>query len=287
MKDSIRVLGLGLVFLSVGCQTQGNAPAEIVTLEQIQPAGSEESLRVQIEYDMGSLEISSNQADNIYSLNLDYDKARFAPEIQYRASNGYEGSLAVKLDTNSEPGIGFNGKSNFLDLDLSNSLPVVLDITTGVGESRLSLSGMRLTRLDLSADVGGTKISVYEPNIVECEHILLKNGVGSMQAVGLGNLNFERLYIEGGVGSAHLDFSGEWRRDAEINIKVGVGGILVKMPLGIGVIIDADRHFLSGVHLDGFTKRGSLYYSEKYDESTFRVNVKVSTGIGGFRLTWI
>jgi len=287
MKNPIGLLAIGLAILSVGCEIQGRVSAEVVTLDQSRPAGSEESLRVRIDYDIGRIEISSDQDENIYSLNLEYDKARFEARINYEASDGAEGTLDVELDATKKLGIGNNGKSNILDLNLTNGLPVSLKINSGVGESLLSLSGMKLTRLDFSAGVGGTKVTSYEPNTVECDSIHLENGVGSMEAVGLGNLNFERFHFEGGVGGADLDFSGEWRRDAEIRIEVGVGGVTVKMPRGIGVIVDAEKNFLSGLHLDGFVKRGSEYYSENYDESSVRVEVRVSTGIGGFKFTWL
>ena len=39
-------------------------------------------------------------------------------------------------------------------------------------------------------------------NEVACNRIHLENGVGSMEAVGLGHLNFESFHFEGGVGGA-------------------------------------------------------------------------------------
>jgi len=61
----------------------------------------------------------------------------------------------------------------------------------------------------------------------------------------------------------------------------------VKMPRAIGVEVNAEKHFLSGLHLDGFSKRNGRYYSENHDKAKFRVTIKVSTGIGGFRINWV
>jgi hypothetical protein len=287
MKNLIGALVIGIGLLSIGCQLEGHVPAEIVTMEQSQPAGGEESLRARIDYDIGRLEISSDQAENMYALNLEYDKARYEPRVSYETDGGREGLLEVELDTTRKLGFGNHGKTNILDLNLTNGVPVSLKINSGVGESRLSLSGMQLTNLDLSAGVGGTKITTYEPNAVACNRIHLENGVGSMEAVGLGHLNFESFHFEGGVGGADLDFSGEWQRDAQIRIEVGVGGVTVRMPRTVGVVVDADKNFLSGLHLDGFVKRGSEYYSESYDEAEIRIEVRVSTGIGGFKFSWL
>jgi hypothetical protein len=50
----------------------------------------------------------------------------------------------------------------------------------------------------------------------------------------------------------------------------------------------AERHFLSGLQLDGFEHEGGEdYYSEKYSEKKVRVTIVVKTGIGGFRISWI
>jgi len=50
--------------------------------------------------------------------------------------------------------------------------------------------------------------------------------------------------------------------------------------------VEAEKSFLSGMHLEGFTQRDSYHYSENYDSATIRLSVRVETGIGGFRITW-
>jgi hypothetical protein len=259
----------------------------MVSIEQSQPIGSEERLDAKIDFDIGSLEIASDQAPNIYSLNLDYDRIRFEPDIHYEAQGGAEGRLSVQLESTRKLGIRNRVETNRLRLNLTDSMPVILRLNSGVGESRLSLSGIKLTRLDLEAGVGGTKISAYEPNPVVCERISLENGVGSMEAVGLGNLNFRSLRFEGGVGGASLDFSGEWQEDAEVRIAVGVGGVTIRMPRDIGVRVDAEKNFLSGLQLEDLEKRGSDYYSRNYDSARIRISVRVTTGIGGFKFSWL
>ena len=108
-----------------------------------------------------------------------------------------------------------------------------------------------------------------------------------MEAVGLGNLNFRELEFEGGVGGADLDFTGQWKQDAQVRIQVGVGGVSVRMPRDLGVEVDAEKNFLSGIHLDGFVKRNYHYYSENYDTAKVRVFMRVTTGVGGFRINWV
>ena len=197
------------------------------------------------------------------------------------------GTFRFDLDSSHMIGIRRDSHENRLRLAFNGSVQCAWKVSAGVGGARLSLSGMKVSEMEFDAGVGGSQISSYEPNPVSCDHIRIRNGVGSVKGTGLGNLNFRQFEFEGGVGSANLDFSGEWRRDAEIRIRVGVGGISVLMPREVGVRLEAQKNFLSGLHLEGFTLRNDHYYSDNYDDTRFKVVMRVDTGVGGFKISWI
>jgi len=278
-----------ILLLLTGCGFDDRVPIEMVSINQTQPLGKEKSLDSTIRFDVGSLEITGAQrAAQLYSFDLEYDKASYQPEIRYdSALSGENGQLFFNLQSMHRTGIRRERHNNRLRLVFSDSIPLDLKVNSGVGDARLSLSGLKLSRIAFESGVGGAKISVYEPNSVSCEYVRLRNGVGSIDAVGLGNLNFRELEFEGGVGGADLDFTGEWKQSAEIRIQVGVGGVNLRMPREIGVRVEAEKHFLSGMHLEGFNQRGSYHYSANYDGAAMRVSVRVTTGIGGFKITWI
>jgi hypothetical protein len=272
-----------------GCYYEERVPVDMVTMDQSRPLENEKSLESTVRFDVGSLEIGAVQMpDSVYSLDLMYDRASYEPDIQYNSAfAGEEGRFNFSLESTHHKGIRKERYNNRLRVGFTESIPLKLRVSAGVGDARLLLSGIKLAQMDFESGVGGAKISAYEPNPIQCEYIRLKNGVGSIEAVGLGNLNFEELEFEGGVGGADLDFTGDWKQDASIRITVGVGGVNVRMPRQIGVRVEAEKHFLSGVHLEGFSQRNSTYYSENYDKAAVRVTVHVETGIGGFRITWL
>jgi hypothetical protein len=272
-----------------GCGFDQRVPIEMVQLSRTRTRVNEKSLESTIRFDIGSLEIIGERtAVSLYSLYLEYDKTSYTPDIQYRtARGGEEGRLSFSLQSTHTIGLRRERQNNRLRAALTDSIPVSLRVTTGVGDARLSLSGMKLERLDFESGVGGAKLSAYEPNGVPCEYVRLKNGVGAIEAVGLGHLNFRELEFEGGVGGADLDFTGEWKQNADVYIQVGMGGVNMRMPREIGVRVEAEKHFLSGLQLEDFNQRGSFYYSENYDKAAVRVSVKVATGIGGFKITWV
>jgi hypothetical protein len=285
MKYRYCILASMLAIPLSACYLEERVPAEMVSLNQSRPVNSERSLDADIRFDIGSLEISGGKGSTLYSLDLEYDKVSYEPELEYQP--GEAGRLQFKLESTHKLGIRSERQQNRLRLNLTEEVPVKLNINTGVGDARLQLSGIKVSELELESGVGGSRISSYEPNTVVCDRIRIKNGVGSMDAIGLGNLNFRELEFEGGVGGANLDFTGEWKQDAEVRVQVGVGGVTIRMPRDIGVRVEAEKNLFSGVHLEGFNKRDSLYYSENYDRAKHRVTVRVETGIGGFRVNWI
>jgi hypothetical protein len=285
MKHLFCLAAVLSAFLVAGCDFEERVPAEMVSMDQSRPLENEKSLSAEIRFDVGSVDITADRKPNAYSMDLEYDKSSFQPELRYEP--GEDGRLTFRLEGTHKSGIHAESQQNRLRLNLNQSVPVRLTLNTGVGDARLNLSGLKISDLHVEAGVGGSKISAYEPNTVSCNTIRIKNGVGAMDAVGLGNLNFRDFEFEGGIGGATLDFTGEWKQGADIRIQVGVGGVTMKVPRELGVRVEAEKHFLSGLHLDGFAKRDASYYSENYDKAKFRLSVRVATGVGGFRITWV
>ncbi len=277
------------LLMCAGCGFDERIAIEMSSMTQAQPLAKEKSLESKIRFDIGSLEITSgSKPTELYAFDLDYDKASYAPEVHYEtALGGEEGRFSFNLRSTQRSGIRKQKSNNRLRLAFNNSIPLSLDVEAGVGDARVLLSGMKIRRFSLESGVGGAKIAVYEPNPVTCDYVGIKNGVGGLEAIGLGNLDFRRLEFEGGVGGANLDMTGEWKRDADVRINVGVGGVNLKIPRDIGVRVETEKHFLSGVQLEGFSQRDSAYYSANYDNAKIRVSVRVQAGIGGLRVTWL
>ncbi len=277
------------LLLFAGCDFENRVPIEMAKMSQSQPLGKEKSLTSDIRFDIGTLEISGNpKSSALYTFDLEYDKASYSPDAQYSsAPGGAEGRFSFNLNSLHRGGLRRQRQSNRLNLTFSDSVPLSLKVNSGVGDARLSLSGIKLSSMEFESGVGGAKISAYEPNPIPCEYVRLKNGVGGFDAVGLGNLNFKEFEFEGGVGGANLDFSGEWKQNADVQIKVGVGGVNIRLPREIGVRVDAEKHFLSGVHLEGFNQKDSYYYSQNYDDAAIKISLSVEAGIGGLKISWL
>jgi hypothetical protein len=277
---------LAVTLLLSACNVSERVPVEMVGVDQSRPIGKETALQADIDIDVGTLEIQGDSPSNLYSYNLEYDKGGYEPELRYDAGNS---QLFLKLPSTHRGGIRSERNTNRLQLKLTEAIPLRLKVNMGVGEARLALSRLKVSRLDLEGGVGAARINTYDANPIICDEIRLRNGVGSLDAVGLGNLNFRVLDFEGGVGGANLDLSGAWKQDAEIRIQVGLGGMNLRVPRELGVRVTAEKHLLSGLQLENFRREGSSddYYSENYNQSKIRITVSVKTGIGGFKISWI
>ena len=262
----------------------------MVTASQNQPLQKEKTLDSTIRFDIGSLEITGEKSSGFpLFLRFGIRQGQFCTQTCATTPllTGRKAGFFSDLRALTKQEIHAQRLNNRLRLALSDSIPLKLQINAGVGDARLSLSGLKISNLDFESGVGEARVSAYEPNSIPCEHIKLKNGVGRLEATGLGNLNFRELEFDGGVGGATLDFTGEWKQNADIRIQVGVGGVNVRIPREIGVKVESAKNFLSGLHLEGFNKQDSFYYSENYDKAAIRVSIYIATGIGGLRITWI
>jgi hypothetical protein len=286
MRKWIGLLCILPVF--AGCDFKPYTPSEMETTQQSQVYDEEKTLNADVRFDVGTLEITRGKGtDSLYTFDLEYDKSGFEPDVQYNSDSTGEGRFSFRLPRIHKPGLQREGFSNSLRLQFNDSIPLDLKVDTEMANTRLSLSGLSVSRVVFESGVGGAKIYVYEPNPILCEFVRLKNGVGSIDAIGLGNLNFRELELEGGVGGADLDFSGNWRQDADVRIQVGLGGVHLRIPRSLGVRLETEKHFFREDQLEGFIQKGIDYYSENYEDAPVKVFMRVATHIGGLKITWI
>jgi hypothetical protein len=181
----------------------------------------------------------------------------------------------------------FRTVKSHADFHFNRNVPLELILKTGVGENRVDLSRLKIRELRVKAGVGEVDLTATEPGTEQCHRIEFQSGIGKFEAVGLGNLNFQSLDFQGGVGEATLDLTGNWKRSAEVDIKVGIGEVNVVLPSGVGAEVYAPKNFLSELSLHDFQKtQSNTYRSNNYDTTTYRLRFDVKSGIGGVNFRW-
>lgn len=284
-------LGLG----SPGCtwQVHDSRPAIIANLTDSRPWDGEKRLEVRVHFGEGHIIVGAGPENTLYNLDADYDSTRFKARLDYDAPSNH---LDIRLDSLHDGGdgenihLGFGSKNsskNRLNLRLSPKTLLSLTIKAGVGETKVDLSGLQTSELDLESGVSSTFLSCDTPNQTACERLHFRAGVGKFEALQLGNLHFRKMDFEGGVGSSQLDFSGQWHDDGDVSVKMGVGELVIKLPSQIGAEVHTEKSFLSGLHLDSFTKQGDRYISDNFQKTSQHVRFELKTGIGSIRVLWL
>src|SRR5690606_13653315 len=127
---------------------------------------------------------------------------------------------------------------------------------------------------------------VSSPNREHCESLSISVGAAQFEARDLGNLNADRLTLEGGVGEITLAFNGDWKRDLSVSIEMGLGSLTLVVPTNVGVRVIRDG-VLTSFDSEGLTKRGKVYTSEQWDSAEHKLTLDLDAALGSVKVRWV
>ena len=254
------------------------------TLKSSRQLWDDKPVAVNIEYGPGTLAVSPATTSMLYAMEIRYDKRYFVPVSEFDNSTR-KLSLGVRSNEESRKSINLKEGSRAA-IQLTREVPLDLKLQFGAGEAEIDLGGMRLRKLDLSTGASKTKVRFSAPNLISAEDVRIQSGAAELTVSGLGNLGAEHLDFQGGVGSATLDFSGKWNRNATASVQMGVGSITLRLPRGLGVQVNRSS-FMSSFDAPGLTKRGNSYFSSDWDRAPHRLTVNVNAAFGSIDVDWI
>jgi hypothetical protein len=239
----------------------------------------EELLRVDLEYGAGRLDVGPGATGMLYRTNLRYDAESFRPRVDY-ASN------RLRVGIQGQDGKPRRPKSSHLDLRLGPDLPLDLELKFGAAEANLELGGLRIRKGEISTGASKTTLRISRPNLEVCELFELHVGAAKFHAFGLGNLNAERLDVEGGVGEVILDFTGAWRSDLRASVKMGLGSLTLQVPRGLGLRVSKEG-FLAPFDSQELIKRGNAFYSPNWQSADHRLSLDIEAAFGSIKVVWV
>jgi hypothetical protein len=257
------------------------------TMSSARQLQGESRLTVDVRYGVGEFRLAPTTGGELYRMELRYDEERFIPVRDYQPESG-----TLRLGTRSRDQAHVSlGRTEgddppYLDVALTDAVPLALTLELGAVTSRVDLGGLRLRRFTYRTGASETRLRFSRPNAVACEEMVLEVGAAQLNASGLGNANCARLRVSGGVGEVSLDFSGQWRQSLDADVNVGVGSLRLRVPRDVGVAVELNR-FLASFDAPGFTKRGDTWYSENWDRARQRLTMRVNASFGGIEMTWL
>jgi hypothetical protein len=271
---------LGLCLWAGALQAQTMRP--FTTFRQLH---GETRLNARVEYGAGSLRIEPGEPGQLYRMNLSYDEARFVPVSDFDASSG---TVVLGLRAAGEGGVRVVSSKQLNQLAtiaLSPRADLALDLSLGAVDADVELGGLRISDLDLKTGASRATLRFSRPNGMRCRHASVSAGAAEVSVFGLGNSRCDRVEFEGGMGRVLLDFTGTWTSNSQVEVKMAMAELTLRLPRRVGVRLTMDK-FLSSFEPSGLVRRGDSLISPNYDGADHRLDLALTTAMGGVRIEW-
>lgn len=281
---------LGILFLSF----LSPAPAQEKLVSRV-PLGEKRLVVIEIEGAAGTITLKKNPSEDLFVVTRVAAKREDSDpmaKVSYRESDGV-GYLTVNLGEEGKKNVdalasllsGASGRT--WNLLVSDRVPVALSFKLGAGNAKLDLTGIRMQSLSIDAGAGSIRVYVDNPNPEMAKHVSLSAGVGSIESRKLGNLRFQELDIEGGLGSYKLDCRGDLRDGARIRTDIGLGSMMVLLPTEVGARAIAQKRWYNSTSLSRFIRDSDDSYSTpNYETAAKRVHLNLESGLGSVSVRW-
>ncbi|NOX38864.1 MAG: hypothetical protein GXO78_15150 [Calditrichaeota bacterium] len=176
---------------------------------------------------------------------------------------------------------------NECNLRFTPNIPISLILEFGVVKGEVELGGLQMEKLKLSVGVSGLDVNFQKPNPIIMEEIEVEAGVGKLQLENLGNANFSYFKFDGGLGSYEVDLSGDFRQNADVDINLGLGKLLLYLPRSIGVRLKVNKSFLTSFSIDDVYKKNNYYFNENWGKAPYSMDIRIDAGIGRISIEWV
>lgn len=269
--------GLLAAVVLAGCDNLRMKPPQVRKSHEERRLDAGKRLRVNAEVAAGNLNVDKAVTGLLYTLDTRWDAANVSRRVDCRAAG--DGSVLEIALRGKTP----QSDENRVDLSLSDQVPLELELETGVGESRIDLSGLQVETVQVNQGVGSLRLAVDESQAFACREFEVQCGVGEMELRGLANLAPRRFRLKGGIGHASVNFSGQGTRDIDAQVEVGIGQIDIILPEGLGVRIRTERErWGAGLSLpaDRFQQQGSYSVTPDYEKSAQKLDLVIHAGLG-------
>jgi predicted membrane protein len=252
-----------------------------------EPLGAAASARVRIDLPVCETYIHSAPADTLINANLTY-----IGEINFTVTG--ETEKIVNLSQKAGPSdwmrgvFGWIGSKGGLrwNIGLGTGAPLALDIHSGVGETKIDLTDVQVSDLNVYGGTG--ELDLVLPAGTYAAKV--SGGVGEFDVRVPAGATVD-LDVRAGTGEVDLDIGA----GAAVNaiIKGGVGEFKVRVPAGAAVRVEATLGLgdvqlppnftrLSGENAM-FSQQG-VWQTADYDAAERKITLKFEGGVGGLRV---
>lgn len=232
-----KIITLIIVFsvVTMACGFTINLPVDEITtgpsqtVDILVPEPDASQADVTLTFGAGELSVEPGGGNALISGTATFNVPEFEPSIKINDDR-------VRLETGE---LEITGIPNFAD-DIKNEwqlklgeMPMKLTIIAGAYQGDYELGGLSLESLEVADGASEVRMGFSQPNLVEMVRLSYVTGASNVHLSGLANANFTSMIFRGGAGDYTLDFSGELKRDAVVNIESGISHVVIIVPDGV------------------------------------------------------
>ncbi len=248
----------------------------------------EDRLSVRMDIGAATIDLKKNDTGDILNAEVEYDPDELWVDIDYRKSKD-RGRLQLESRTKDKH-IHLDEEDNYWNLEFTDRIPISFEIDIGACEADFDFTGLKIDQLDMDLGASSIEVDFRKPNPQRISEISVDVGASSLEIIGLGNANFEELSFDGGVGDFTLDFSGEFKHRAYVDIDVGLGSLTILIPKDAGVQIRSESSFLSSFDIDedDFEEiEDDLYESDNFGQTERELVFDIEVGLGSVEIEYV
>ncbi len=231
MKKNTLIILMILAALSLSCTL--TIPIKETVTREIQTFEISEDLEdfaapIELEINMGAGElIISKTSGKILTGTIDYNFQALKPSLTI-----FENEIQISQTEEVSASLPIGKLVNKWDLQIGD-VATGLTLNAGAYNGICDLTGIPLTALTINDGASNNKIVFQELNPADMQVLTYTTGASNVTMEGLANANFSKMSFTGGAGSYLLDFAGSLKRDAEVEVDLGVGSMTIIIPDGI------------------------------------------------------
>ena len=232
-------------------------------------APKSDETRLNVTFGAGDLNLTSG-AENLVGGTAVYNVRDLKPEVD---SN--DGNIEIKQG-NFEGIPPFDGMKNKWDLKLGNT-PMDLTVNAGAYTGTYDLGGLALKSLTVKDGAAHVELTFTQPNTVDMSLFRYQTGASNVKLSGLANANFNSMIFSSGAGDYTLDFSGELKRAATVDLSSGFGNLIVVVPEDVNATVTVEGG-LANVNAGSSWNQNDNIYSQKGSGPTLTFIIKMGAG---------
>lgn len=212
-------------------------PGSLESSELGTSLGAGEPVRLVLNLSKGHFAVEPGPAGEPLRVEADYDAARYELEEHYdEADRRYEVRFDARHGWMSMIGVG--EVRNRVRIIVPRGYPLLIEGKIAMGESHVELGGLRLTEINLDFGMGDHSLSFSEPTTTPLERLEIDASMGAMRLDDIGNASPRLGRFSHSMGELDLDLAGAWLRDAEIEVRCGMGECRLRTPDRVAVRIE-------------------------------------------------